>query len=800
MINKHLLLSLRSLKNKLLYTLLVTLGLAVGAFTFMGTLQWSAWHFSFDRHVPQKDQIFRLTFEENNEDFFRHTARILHGSALNRIIFSDMLGEVESSCRIAPYRNAILRVGENSHNESLAFACDTSFFTLFVPEVLHGPSSELLQSAHTMVLTESAARKYFGKEDPVGRGVELMHQFDTKSTTYTVEAVIADCPPNSHMRYSLLTSFEDPLGYEGTAWTYLKLQKGQDPGILETRLKTFLDNNLNEPYVAFLQPRLQALAHIHLRSDKAREMKANVPLRGVLIVLVAGFLVFVLAWFNFTLLSFSRNHMNIHRMIIQWQMGATKAIFYRQFLWEHLLTGLLSLLVGLGGLLALAPSIHRLGGMPLGNSGNSLLLSLGTLLLFIALSALLTSFISTQRLYLHLQQKHLSSSRRSHSASTRKSFLIKGVILLEFIITFILISNLLLINRQTQFAMSAQLGSGMPESIQLQSLHRPVVDKFPLFRERMLESPSIAMVTASMEEPTGEAMDANTFELNGIDEGDKRLFLFPVDEHFFDFYGLEVLYGRGMPALYNPEDTLEYFYLNETAARMLSGDPASLVGQALKLNFPYPDLIWPGTVEGVVEDFHLSGMNVEISPMVVFPKYTWLLCFSILPSGSHSEALAHLEKVWEELFPEFPLEYQFASDMVAKLYSSELQQMRILLVFSLLSLLISGMGLFALSGLFMQRRVKSAALRKINGASLPQVILPEFRYYFWLVLLGSALSIGPSLFMMERWMRNFHYRVDHPLWIFPLCVVILLIFSWLAILYHSFRLARINPIEFIRES
>lgn len=99
----------------------------------------------------------------------------------------------------------------------------------------------------------------------------------------------------------------------------------------------------------------------------------------------------------------------------------------------------------------------------------------------------------------------------------------------------------------------------------------------------------------------------------------------------------------------------------------------------------------------------------------------------------------------------------------------------------------------------MQQRVKAAALRKINGARIHQVILPELLYYLWLALISSAISIPASFFLIERWLRNFKYRAEIPIWIFPACVLVLVVFSWIAVLYHTWRLARINPVEFIRE-
>ncbi|TFH26835.1 MAG: FtsX-like permease family protein, partial [Bacteroidia bacterium] len=245
--------------------------------------------------------------------------------------------------------------------------------------------------------------------------------------------------------------------------------------------------------------------------------------------------------------------------------------------------------------------------------------------------------------------------------------------------------------------------------------------------------------------------------------------------------------------------SIEYFVLNETAASMLTDHPEELVGKELTLHFSYEGLIWPGPITGIVKDFHLSGLDYEISPMVIFPKYYWLMCFSILPAGNPEPALEHLRMVWDDLFPSYPLEYDFSTTLIEQLYESELIQIRLLLIFSVLSILISGLGLFALSGFFMQKRIKSATLKKIHGARLHQVMLPEFLYYLWLALISSALSVPVSLFLIERWLRNFKYRCDIPFWIFPACAAILILFSWISVFYHTLRLAKINPVEFIRE-
>ncbi len=799
MIGKHLLITLRSLKKNLLYAVLVITGLAMGITTFLSTIQWSAWHLTFDRSYPEKEVIYRLTFEEKNEGFYRHTARILHGNALNKIIFSDMLSGIALSGRLAPFRKGAFIIGEKTFYEEHTYACDPTFLEIFEPEVIIGEREGLLTAPFTVILTESAASKFFGTEDPVGRSFQLMHQFDSKPSTYAVAAVIRDFPENSHLNISVLTAFEDPVEYTWTAWAYVKLKPSADPEETEQNIKAFLQENLDAPTASSIQPHLQPVTDIHLRSHKAREIQPNVRFRTVLILAITGMLVFLLAWFNYTLLSFSQNQLHIQRLVIQWQMGAGKNTFFRQFLLDNLFIGFIAFLGGILLTFLLSSSIQKLGGISINRDPDILLFSILLLLLLITASASLTALFSTGRLYRHLQHKYLSTKIGSPPDTTGRNLFIRAVIILEFVITFVLIANLIMISRQTQFAMESQLGAQQKEAIHLHSLMRQVVDDFELFKERMMESPHVAMVTGSMEEPTGQTMDANTFEIDGSDEGDKQLFLFPVDQDFTRFYDLEIVHGADLPMEYNPSDSAEFFLLNETAAKMLTDRPESLVGSELTLHFNYQGFIWPGPVTGIVKDFHLSGLDYEISPMVIFPKYTWLYCFSILPAGEPGPAIDHLEKIWGELFPSYPLEYYYSSTLIKKLYESELVQIRILSVFFLLSVIIAGMGLFALSGLFMQKRVKAAALRKINGARMYRIIMPELLYYLWLALFSSALAVPASFFLIERWLRNFKYRTDLPIWIFPLCALVLIFFSWIAVLYHSIRLARTNPVEFIKE-
>jgi len=272
-------------------------------------------------------------------------------------------------------------------------------------------------------------------------------------------------------------------------------------------------------------------------------------------------------------------------------MGAGKDDLFRQFLTYNLLVGAISMAGGILLTLLLRPAIEDLGGNFIFQNLKLFSVSLVLVAVLILLSSLFTSMISTSRLYRHLQINFLSSRQGPPADATGRNLFIRAVIILEYIITFILVSNLTLIAKQTSFAKEQQLGATHPNAIHIPDLHRTIVDQFPLFKEKMMESPQIAMVTASMEEPTGQAMDANTFEIDGVDEGDKQLFLFPVDEDFFRFYNLRMVSGSNLPEFYNPDDSAEFFVLNESAARMISGDLETLLGAELNLHFNYPCFI-----------------------------------------------------------------------------------------------------------------------------------------------------------------------------------------------------------------
>ncbi|MCF8226728.1 MAG: ABC transporter permease [Bacteroidales bacterium] len=797
MIGRLFVFTFRNLRRNLLYTIIVTAGMALGISTFMSIIQWSGRHLSFDRHFSDSRDIYRISLFEKRENFERHTARIIHGDIIQQLYHAE-IPEIKKLARLAPFRNAIVKKENLVFYEDKTYACDPSFLEIFQPELMVGNIAEVLSGPKRVILSQPTVQKYFGNTDPIGKTVEICHQFSNESDEYEVTGIFREFPENSHFDIQLLTSFDDPAAFNSTAWVYSLLEPSVNPEVVPPKISELIRSANEENYARGIEPKLIALTDIHLRSHLARELEQNVHYQTVLVMFIAGMLVFVLAWFNFTLLAISQNQLKIKRLISQWQTGAGKKDFFLQFLVELVSIGLIAFFLGVLFSILISKPVEHMFGVPLFKDKMLLVVSFLIILIILLLSAFITALYATRRLYRSLKRKYFSANNAFDPVMHTRNWFIRGVIITEFVITFVLITNLLMINEQVKYSISRQIGSTDRLSIQIPNLPRPIIDKYGLFKEELLKHPGIQEVTAMMEEPGGTAMDAFGYRIEGLPRTEDRLFVFPVDENFSRFYDLQILAGKDFPDHYVTGDTTEYFLLNETAAKLHTDQYQDLIGRKLTLDFLVDEILYPGEVRGVVEDFHLSNMEREITPMLIFPEYYWLYCFSVRLSENTEQGIRSLEKVWKELFPEHPLRYIFTSEMYRRLYATELTEIRVLIIFSIVSVLIAGTGLYALSGFLISQKLHAAAIRRVNGASIRNILMPELLQYLFLAMVSSGIALPVAWFSMVQWRNNFIYQSSVPVWIFGAIAVFLVAFSWLAVIYHSLRLARVNPAELIR--
>ena len=339
------------------------------------------------------------------------------------------------------------------------------------------------------------------------------------------------------------------------------------------------------------------------------------------------------------------------------------------------------------------------------------------------------------------------------------------------------------------------------------NVHKVVQERFAVFKEELLKHGSIHFVSAMMEPPGGEANDMFRFTMEGFaaDETNKShdmIGVFPCDYSFASLFNLTFIGGSNFSESYSDNEGAGEYIINETAMRRLNyTDPDEIVGKGFGLITNMEGITIPyGKIIGVVEDFHLSSLRREIEPLVLFKrKDLWLinLVISFQP-GMRAAAISDLRRVWTEIFPEYPLQYEYVDSMYKDVYSTEILQANLLTGFTLIALFICSMGLLGMSLLTLQRRIKEIGIRIVNGAGTMQIlIMLGWDFIKWIVI-SFVLAVPIAYLSMRKWLEGFVYKTDLSWWLFTLAGVMAFTIALLTVSVQTWKASRRNPVEALR--
>jgi putative ABC transport system permease protein len=435
-------------------------------------------------------------------------------------------------------------------------------------------------------------------------------------------------------------------------------------------------------------------------------------------------------------------------------------------------------------------------------SGNSLFIT-GFILIF--------GFLGILSGILPLMKQGLEKIRRtSHSDSDfriRRKGISRGIIVIQYTISVALIVAVFVIKKQTSYALEQSMGSNNENLICLMDLHTGIQKKFKVFKEELLKYGSVRSVSAMFEPPGGEANDMFEFKMEGYvkDEtktADNYIGVFPCDYSFTDIFDLNFLAGTNFSENNTDHDGSGEYIINESAMKRLKySDPSEIAGRDFRLLTNIEGVDLPsGRIIGVVEDFHLSGIKKPVEPLVLFKMdELWLINFVISFNPSErSRALADIKSVWEKTYPGYPFQYEYVGAMYEDVYKTELLQERLLSVFTIMALFICSMGMLGLTLLTTQRRTKEIGIRKINGATIGEIMTMLNRDLLKWIVLSIIIAIPLSYYFISVWLRSFAYRIDLSWWIFAAAGFTAFIITLITISIQSLRAARRNPVDTLR--
>jgi putative ABC transport system permease protein len=691
--------------------------------------------------------------------------------------------EIENYVRLSPMSGGLIQYKEAFFKLKEAFQCDSTFFHIFNAELLLGNPENILDAPGSMILSESFAKKVFGSLNPIGEMMTLpAGQFYGEPTNFIVAGVIKDFPPNSHFHPELLCAPLDESIFQGWAWTYLLLFPKAEPDQIRAGFKEFyaayIDSGSDE---ITTEAHLQKLTHIHLQSRKTREIEANSNMIVIYSFSIAAFLLLFIALINYANLNMGMAAYRSKYLFVSRVFGSSRRMQGKYFLTE----GALIILVAI----FLSAFLSAFVNLIVQKQFNLNLMegNIPTILMLIVLFSLLTILTGI-----------LPSAKKLGS---------KGLFVLQYTISIVLIIAVFVIHRQTDFALQSGMGLETDELICFENVHSELQMKFAEFKEEVLKYNSIESVTAMMEPPGGEANDMFRFTMEGFvadasKTRDDYIGIFPCDYSFASIFNLKFLGGDNFSETFEDHEGSGEYIINESAMRRLNyTDPKEIIGKQFDLSFDYNDIPIPlGKIIGVVEDFHLSSIKRKIEPLVLFKrKDLWLINFVIaFRPGMQKQALADLESVWEEIYPAYPMEFEYLSSMYRNLYSTELLQTRLLSVFTFIALFTCSMGLLGLSLLSTQRRVREIGIRRVNGAETIEIMnMLNWDFMKWIIL-SYALAIPIAYLALEKWLENYAYKTALSWWIFALAGGLAMTIALVTVSAQSWRASRKNPVESLK--
>jgi len=788
MFKNYLKTAFRNLSRHKGYSLINISGFAIGIACCILIFLWVQDELSYDRFHENIDDLHRVVEHQiqSSGDIFP-IARTQYplGQAL-----VDTYPEFINFTHYSPISRALIARGETKFYETGVAWIDPSFFEMFTFPLLQGDPNTVLSSKDSILISEDMVEKYFADTDPIGQTLTLLNSIDL-----IVTGVFKKIPTNSHLQFDFLGNFEKLLDFTGLTrewgsnnyYTYVQLASNTPYKEVNDKIYHFLQTIYPDSnYTKYL---LQPVKDIHLYSYFQIDLGGVSAKRDKYVYMFSIIAVFVLliACVNFINLTTARSSGRSLEIGIRKVVGAHRSNLIRQFLGESLLISILALLIAIGLVLLLLPAFNVLSGKAL---------SLASLNIPILLSALFGITLVTGILsgsypaFLLSSIQPVKALKGSLKMGSKRSTFRKVLVTLQFSLSIALILGTFVVYRQLNFIQKRNLGYKQDHVIYL-SERGSFWQKYDAFKEELLQHPEILGVTAASSVPTFTVTSTTGVSWEGKDPEDKILFTqFTVDYDYFETLGMEMVQGRTFSKEFST-DMQEAYVLNETGAAVTGlEDP---IGKSFSL--------WneKGTIVGVVKDYNFKSLHTKIEPLLhrLWGRYLGHTLIRV-KSGNMAQSLKTIEKTYKKHNPGYPFEYRFLNEELNRLYISDQRTAKVFQTFMALALFISCLGLFGLASFMAVQRTKEIGIRKVLGASVPEIFTMLLKEFAKWVLVANAVAWPLGYLVMDRWLKNFAYRTDIALWIFLASGVLGFVIAVVTVSYQSLKASIANPVDSLK--
>jgi putative ABC transport system permease protein len=828
MFKNYLTTALRNLLRHKLYSVINIGGLAIGLAACILILLFVQDELSYDDWIPDAERVFKieLTIPIPGRETLM-LGQVPPGIApVMEHYFPD---HIEDSTRVLQVES-IIGADERYFNDVISYV-DDGFFNVFDLEIVAGSRDPIATSVRDILISETVAHKHFGEQNPVGRVVSatVMRNFFSNmnpNSEYRVAGVFRDIPSNSHLPFQALALL-DPDRFEGInegfggAWldaAYFKFFPGVDPLELESRLGGFYSNvapprgDESEAYDYRVDRKFNFInvADVHLHSDKIQQLKPIGDFNTVISFAIAAVLILVIAAINFMNLTTARALRRAKEVSLRKVLGASRRQLVRQFMGEAVLTSLAGLTVALIVVESILPWFNQYldKAMQLDVVGNPLQtggIVIATMLVG-ALGGVYPAFFLSSYRPAHV----MGSSTSANKGSPRMR---QVLVVLQFAISIFLIVATAIVYQQTLLLRDMELGIEKDHKLAITGLSADAVEPLEgTIRQEMLNIPGVTAAALSSDELPLVFYNSMDIEIPalGVTEGidTDRIF---VDAHFLDLFGVKPLAGRVFGEEFTADGLVKSSeegvpwtrnaVVTETFVRVAGlSRPEDLLGQILVApDFGGDSVDLHATVIGVVPDLHLRALRERTEQMAFFTTDVVLDIMTLkIESNDLPATLAEIDRVWQDVVPQVPIQRYFVDDKYAALYDPEERRSQVFAAFTVFAVLVACLGLFGLSAYSAEQRTLEIGIRKVLGARISDILALIGAQFMKSVLWANVIAWPMVYLVMRDWLDAYEFRIDIDPLIFIACGLLTLVLAWLTIGWQVLKVARANPIRALR--
>lgn len=698
-----------------------------------------------------------------------------------------------------------IRIGNQKFIEEKMISVDKSFLEIYNIKFLKGDPSTALDDPLSLVLSERAANKYFGSENPIGKSMLVEGEY-----AMTVSGVVENIHHKSHLEFDILSPMSfmfdirwktwDGFDNDWTSpmvWTYAQVNDPSNVQKLESDILKFVANRYPEGIIDDddnFYHYVQRVSDIHLRSNIRREFKANGNETMLVVFGTVSILILLIAAINFINLTTARSTTRAKEVGVKKVVGAGKTQLIRQFYLEVFIQNMLAVLVAYLVLFLIWEPFKQLMSVAI-PIDQELLIKVGIVSLLLCLTNTLIAgtypafFLTAFKTSVVLKGKLMAYGQGLNFRRT--------LVTAQFVAAMVFITSAFIISDQLNYIKNKDLGVNTNQLVEINRPPRSIANEVIL--EAFKKNPNVVSGTATAGSIPGRDSPTWSYHPQGFPMERQSFNTVWTYDAFVSVFGGSLIAGEDFDRKYRG-DSINAVILNETLVKSLGWTPDEAIGKR------FDEFEWrkhetnPGRVVGVVEDFNYQSLHHEVAPVVIL--YTDNNFGNIILRLSGSDLVAtikDLESRWDELMPDVPFTCRFIDDSIQSQYEKETKLGKSMGYFTSLSLFITILGLVGLISFMLAQRTKEISIRKVLGARMLQILLLVSSDFVRIIGIAFLIASGLSYYLMTQWLQDFSFRIS--MGIFPFIAAGLLSFLIIGLLLgmKSLELSRINPADTLKD-